>query len=147
MSVLGISATIGSFAVTGISDRIGRRPVMIVASFFGVLLPLGALYYGGSAWILAGFFFVGWALTGLFPLFMGTVPSETVDARHMATAIAMVMSVGEIVGGVFAPTLAGYADDANGLTAPLWIMIGLCVAAGLSALFLHETAPARVAAK
>jgi ACS family hexuronate transporter-like MFS transporter len=145
MSVLGISATIGSFLVSGISDRFGRRPVMIATAFLGVILPLSALYFGGSAWVLAALFFVGWALTGIFPLFMGTVPSESVDARHMATAIAMVMSVGEIVGGVFAPTLAGYAADAAGLGAPLWIMMGLCVAAGLAAFGLRETAPSRVA--
>ncbi|MEJ0043431.1 MAG: hypothetical protein WDM81_14955 [Rhizomicrobium sp.] len=57
-------------------------------------------------WILAALFAVGWVLTGLFPLFMGTVPSESVGPHHMATAIAMVMSVGEIVGGVLAPALA-----------------------------------------
>ena len=30
MGTLGISATIGSFAIAGLSDVIGRRPVMIV---------------------------------------------------------------------------------------------------------------------
>jgi hypothetical protein len=63
----------------------------------------------------------------------------------MATAIAMVMSVGELVGGVFAPTLAGRAADSAGLAAPLWIMTGLCVAAGLLAFGLKETAPAVLA--
>ncbi|HEY0300439.1 MAG TPA: hypothetical protein VGC36_03860, partial [Rhizomicrobium sp.] len=56
----------------------------------------------------------------------------------------LVMCVGEIFGGVLAPTLAGYAADAAGLGAPLWIMIGLCLAAGVAALGLRETAPARV---
>ncbi|MEI9989405.1 MAG: MFS transporter [Rhizomicrobium sp.] len=142
MAILGVSATIGSFAVSGISDRIGRKPVMIIASFMGVILPLGALFFDGPVWILAALFAVGWVLTGLFPLFMGTVPSESVGPHHMATAIAMVMSVGEIVGGVLAPALAGYAADAAGLGAPLWIMIGLCLAGGLLAFDLRETAPA-----
>jgi ACS family hexuronate transporter-like MFS transporter len=143
MGTLGISATITSFLVPGISDRIGRKPVMISTSFLGVILPLGALYYSGSAWILAALFFFGWALTGIFPLFMGTVPSETVSPRHMTTAIALVMGSGEVFGGVLSPALAGRAADAAGLAAPLWIMMGLCVAAGLLALGLHETAPAR----
>jgi len=142
MGALGISSTIGSIIVTGISDRIGRKPVMIVTSFMGVILPLGAIYFEGSVWILAAMFCLGWALTSIFPLFMGTVPSESVAPRYMATAIAMVMSVGEIVGGVFAPTLAGRAADASGLAAPLWIMLGLCLTAGVLALFLRETAPA-----
>ena len=127
----------------GISDKVGRKPVMIFTSFLGVILPLGALYYGGSVWVLAALFFFGWALTGIFPLFMGTVPSETVSRTHMTTAIALVMGAGDVFGGVLSPTLAGEAADAAGLSAPLWIMMGLCVTAGLLALGLHETAPAR----
>jgi MFS family permease len=61
MSTLGISATIGSFVVSGISDRIGRRPVIVFTCFLGVILPLGALFYHGSIWNLAAMFFFGWA--------------------------------------------------------------------------------------
>ena len=143
MGTLGISATVGSFAVSGLSDRIGRKPVLIGASCLGLMLPLGALYYSGSVWILAALFFFGWTLNGTFPLFMGTIPSESVSRVHMTTAIALVMGAGEIFGGVLAPALAGWAADAAGLAAPLWIMMGLCTAAGLTALALRETAPAR----
>lgn len=142
MAALGISATAGSFIVPGISDYIGRKPVMCFTSFLGVILPLGAIYYGGPAWVLAGIFFFGWALTGIFPLFMGTVPSETIDLHHMTTAMALVMGAGEVFGGVLSPTIAGWAADKAGLSAPLWIMLGLCLAAGVLALFLRETAPA-----
>jgi len=147
MATLGISAAIGSFVVCGISDRIGRKPVMIVTSFLGIILPLGAMYYGGSVWLLAAIFFIGWALTGIFPLFMATVPSESVDAGHITTAMALVMGMGEVLGGVFSPTVAGWAADLYGLTAPLWIMIGLCSVSGVLALALRETAPAVLKAK
>ena len=141
MGTLGISATIGSFAVTGLSDRIGRRPVMIAMPLIGIILPLGALYFQGSIWILAATFFVGWGLVGVFPLFMATVPSESVDPRKVATALGLCMGTGEVLGGVLSPALAGLAADAWGLGAPLWIMLGLCVAAGLLAFRLEETAP------
>jgi hypothetical protein len=59
----------------------------------------------------------------------------------MTTAIAVVMGTGEVFGGVLSPALAGWAADAAGLSAPLWIMMGLCTTAGLLALALHETAP------
>jgi MFS family permease len=142
MGTLGISATVGSFIVSGISDRIGRRPVIVFTSFLGVILPLGALFYHGSIWILAAIFFFGWALTGAFPLFMGTIPSETVSAKHMTTAMAIIIGSGEVVGGVIAPAVAGWAADLTGLAAPLWIMTGLCSVAGTLALALTETAPA-----
>jgi MFS transporter, ACS family, hexuronate transporter len=141
MGTLGVSATFGSFIVSGISDRIGRRPVIVFTCFLGVILPLSALFFHGSIWILAVFFFFGWALTGAFPLFMGTIPSETVSAKHMTTAMAIIMGAGEVVGGV-APAIAGWAADLTSLAAPLWIMTGLCVAGGILALALNETAPA-----
>jgi MFS transporter, ACS family, hexuronate transporter len=141
MGTLGISATVGSFVVSGVSDRIGRRPVIVLTCFLGLILPLGALFLHGSIWVLAGAFFFGWALTGAFPLFMGTIPSETVSADHMTTAMAIIMGSGEVFGGVLAPALAGWAADRAGLAAPLWIMMGLCTAAGALALALRETAP------
>jgi predicted MFS family arabinose efflux permease len=141
MGTLGISATVGAFLISGLSDRIGRRPLMIAMPLIGVILPLGAMYFDGSVWVLAVIFFVGWGLTGIFPLFMATVPSESVDRRHIATVLGVCMGTGEIVGGVLSPSIAGYAADLAGLSAPLWIMLGLAITAGLLALGLRETAP------
>ena len=144
MGGLGLSATVGSFVVSGISDAIGRKPVLICASFLGVILPLGAMYYHGSVGMLATVFFLGWALNGTFPLFMGTIPSESVSKADMTTAIALVMGTSEVFGGVLSPTIAGWAADRSGLSAPLWIMLGLCTAAGVLSLALQETAPRRL---
>jgi len=141
MATLGISAGVGSILVPGLSDRIGRKPVMIAIPLIGVILPLGALYFGGSTWLLAAIFFVGWMLNGVFPLFMATIPSETVDPRHTATALGIVMGIGEVLGGVFGPSIAGAAADRFGLQAPLWMMFGFCITAGLLAFGLKETAP------
>ena len=145
MATLGISAGIGSFAVPAISDAIGRRPVMIFFSFFGVTLPLAAIYYPGSTWLLAGIFFFGWALNGLFPMFMATIPSESVDPRLTATLTGIVMGTGEVLGGVLSPFFAGTLADRFGLTAPLWLMFGCAIAAGVLALGLIESAPRVVA--
>lgn len=143
MGTLGISATIGSFAVAGLSDRIGRRPVMIAAPFISILLPLGALYASGPVWVLFPIFFIGWCVNGIFPLFMATVPSETVDARHAATVLGLCMGAGEILGGAVGPSLAGMAADRYGLVAPLWIMVGLALISGFVAFGLRETAPSQ----
>ena len=114
---------------------------MIITAFLGIILPLAAMFFTGSVWVLAVIFSFGWALTGIFPLFMAAVPSESVAPQHVTTAMALVMGVGEVLGGVFSPAIAGWAADAKGLAAPLWIMIGLCTAAGLLAFALRETAP------
>jgi len=141
MGALGISATIGAFVISALSDRLGRRPLLIAMPLVAVILPLGAIYFEGSVWVLAAIFFVGWGVNGVFPLFMATVPSESVAPHHMATALGICMGTGEILGGVLAPYYAGSVADAVGLGAPLWMMLGVAVAAALLALGLRETAP------
>lgn len=145
MGTLGISAAVGAFLISGLSDRIGRRPLMITMPLIGVILPLGAMYLHGSIWLLAAVFFIGWGLNGIFPLFMATVPSESVPPAHTATVLGICMGIPEVLGGVLAPSIAGYAADLAGLQAPLWIMLGLTVLAALLALGLRETAPRVVA--
>lgn len=145
MATLGISAGLGSFVVPAISDTVGRRPVMIFFSFLGVILPLGGLYYEGSTWVLAAIFFFGWGLNGLFPMFMATIPSESVDPRLTATLTGVVMGTGEVLGGVLSPFIAGSLADIYGLSAPLWLMLACTVLAGILTLGLIESAPRVVA--
>ncbi len=141
MATLGLSAGIGSFAVSALSDRIGRRPTIVGFSFLGVILPLGALYLTGNAWLLALIFFFGWGLNGVFPLFMATIPSESVDPRLTASLTGVVMGVGEVIGGVFSPSLAGWLSDSYGRDAVMWMMLALCIMAGVIGFGLRETAP------
>jgi MFS transporter, ACS family, hexuronate transporter len=120
---------------------------MILMPLIAIVLPLAAMYFGGPAWILAAIFVVGWCVTGVFPLFMATVPSESVDERHIASALGVCMGTGELIGGVFSPFIAGLAADSVGLQAPLWIMSGLALCAALVAFGLRETAPRVVAGR
>jgi ACS family hexuronate transporter-like MFS transporter len=144
MSVLGLSAAFFSFVVPALSDRFGRRPVIVIFNIIGLLVPLAALYFQGSLWVLGTLIFLGWSASGTFPLFMGTVPSETIPARYVATSLGMVVGLGEILGGVGAPAIAGRAADLYGLQAPVMIMAACAVVGTVLALFLRETAPLRL---
>jgi len=146
MSVLGVCAAVGGFVVPAISDRLGRRPALVFFCLLSMLTPLAALYFEGSLFALAVLVFIGWSGAGCFPLFMATIPAETVPPRYMATAFGLVMGMGELIGGVLSPTLAGRAADLYGGSAPLYIMVGCALVAGLLAVFLKETAPLKVAA-
>jgi MFS family permease len=141
MAVLGVSSFLASFAVTTASDFVGRKPVMVVMPLVGVSLPLAALYFDGSAFALGAIFFVGWLFNGIFPMFMATVPTESVSPRQVATAMGIVMGLGEVLGGVFGPSLAGGLSDVYGLAAPCWTLVVLAVLGFVAALFLRETAP------
>jgi MFS family permease len=143
MSVLGLSAAFFSFVVPALSDRFGRRPIIVGFNFLGLLVPLAALYFQGSLLMLGTLIFIGWSASGTFPLFMGTVPSETIPARYVATSLGIVVGLGEILGGVSAPAIAGRAADHYGLQAPLVIMTACAIIGTVLALFLRETAPIR----
>ena len=145
MSVLGLSAAFFSFVVPALSDRFGRRPVIVIFNFIGLLVPLAALQFQGSLFVLGALIFIGWSASGTFPLFMGTVPSETIPARYVATSLGMVVGLGEILGGVGAPAISGRAADHYGLQAPLVIMAICAIVGTVLAFFLRETAPVRLA--
>jgi MFS family permease len=63
----------------------------------------------------------------------------------VATAVALVVGLGEILGGVAGPTLSGIAADHWGLRAPMWITVGCLLVAIGAASAMQETAPRALA--
>jgi len=132
-----------AFLVPGSSDRFGRKPVIIVASLLGLVLPIGMLFTTGTQLVpIITCIAVGAALSGVFPLAMATIPSELVGPNKTATALSLTMGISEILGGVLAPSAAGKVADLKGLSMTLWMVAGLVVAIIVLATLLRETAPA-----
>lgn len=139
---MGFGAIAVAIIVPGLSDKLGRKPVAIVAGLIGAIMPLGALWIEpGSPWPFYLAFAAGAVITGVFPLVMATIPSEVVPAGLTATALSLIMGTSEIIGGVFGPPIAGWTADQFGLTAAVWIIVGISIAVSLSGLLLRETAP------
>jgi MFS family permease len=143
MGVLGICAAIVGFAGAAVSDRIGRKPVVVGLCLISLSTPLAALYFQGPIAVLAALMFIGWLGTGAFPLIMGVIPGETLPPRYAATAIGLVMGVGEVVGGAGAPTAGGWAADLTTLSAPIQIAAVCALCAAILSLSLKETAPVK----
>jgi MFS family permease len=146
MGALGICAFAGGALVPWLSDRVGRRPVLIAGCFLSVIGPMAMLWFHGPTLVLAIILFFGWVGNCVFPMFMGTIPGESLSRASVATAMGIVVGIGEILGGVCGPIVAGWFADhtALGRDAPMVMMIGCAVIAGIIALFLKETAPAKV---
>ncbi len=142
-SVLGICAAMVGFAAPALSDRIGRKPVLIGVCLLSMITPLAALYFRGPLWILAALMFVGWTATGGFSIFIGVIPAESLPARYAATAMGLVMGIGEVVGGFVAPTVGGRVADLTTLAAPFQLSIACAFVASIFCLFLRETAPVK----
>ena len=140
MVCIGIGHVFWGFAVPGLSDRIGRKPAMIVFSFLSVLAPVFMIFIH-TAWLMSVLVGLSYAGLGCFVLFMSTIPAETVSRAQLATALGLVMGTGEIAGGFLGPSIAGYTADIYGLNASMWISAGGALVAAVTSLFLIETTP------
>ena len=141
LSVLGFASALSGFGAPWLSDRIGRKPVMIGFCLLATLTALGAVYFQGSTTALGALLFIGWLASGTFPLFMGVIPGESIPRRYAATAMGLVVCVGEIVGGSLLVALAGKLADLTQQSSAV-LMMAACGAIGCVLCFLlTETAP------
>lgn len=141
MAIVGICPAVGAIVVALLSDRIGRKTPLIAFAYLMILAPAALLWFDGPVVLLTMLMFVSWMGLGTFPLFMGVIPTETVGRAHAATAMGLVVMVGELTGGVFGPPIAGRLADTYGLQVALYIQGGLALLAGTAALFMAETNP------
>ncbi|MDM0075465.1 MFS transporter [Variovorax sp. J2P1-59] len=144
LSAIGFGGTLGTLVMPALSDRLGRKPVMII-SVVGAGIGLYFLMHAGPepfalfTSLAATLFFI----FSMICLTVGPISAESVPATLMSTASGIVIGTGEIFGGGIAPVIAGYVAHHYGIQyimhlAAIALVVGLVVA-----LFLKETAPAR----
>jgi predicted MFS family arabinose efflux permease len=143
MFALGIASALSSFGAPPISDRIGRRPAMIIFCAMGTIAPLAAVYYRGSVETMTTLMFIGWLGIGAFPLFMGIIPNETIGRVQAATAMGLIVCIGEVAGGFGITSAAGHLADRTTLAAPFIVMTVCAAVAAVFCLLFEETAPVR----
>jgi len=140
MAVFGLGAVVWGMLVPGISDRIGRKPAVIIFSLLSIISPLGLLFAHDPI-IIGICIFTGWSASGSFALFQATIIGESIDTKYTSTAISSVQVMQEIGGGVVGVTMAGILADMYGLQAVFVFIIGSLVVAALVAFSYYETAP------
>jgi MFS family permease len=145
ISMGGAAGIVGGIALPALSDLVGRRPVCVIAGLAGIGAPIALLLLPPDPVLLGAAILIGWLPLGIAPLYCAVIPTESVSPALATSAVGLSMGTAELVGGVAAPAIAGKAADIWGLAAPIWICIALALGAGLAALMLRETAPARVA--
>ena len=144
MSVLSVSGLALGVIFPALADRIGRKPAAVISSLLGAVFPLSGLYFGGPDTVLGILMFIGWAPAGASILFLATIPSESVPAHAISTAIGLTFAIGTLVGGFLGPALAGWSADHWGLQSSLLLEAGCAIAMAIVSLGLRETKPGKV---
>jgi MFS family permease len=149
MSTVGFLESLGGFRgiVTGpvqyyagwLSDRLGRKPFMLLANFLGVLgvsLFIVAAVTGNWLWLVPGIALTGATLMA-DPVDQSVV-AESTETSQRGTAYSLLM-MAAIAPGIFAPTLGGWLATQWGFV-PVFVLQAILYALGLLVVlrFLRE---------
>jgi len=129
-----------------LSDRFGRRPVMLFGAFVSIALvfPMFWLFNSGSYWLIALAFIVGnpviqasmYGPTGAFL-------AEKFEAQDRYTGVSLTFQVGSVIGAGTAPLMAqllmGWDNGLMGSTNIALYFIALILVAALAVFLSKET--------
>ena len=144
MSAIGFGGALGTILLPWLSDRIGRKPVTMLATI-GALVSLVALSQAGPTVpvLFACLFVAMGCVMALITLTVGPLCDETVPPALGATATGVVIASGELFGGGIAPIVIGGVAAQFGIEHILWLPIATLALAFLASLALAETRPVR----
>lgn len=140
MSSIGFGSALGTLLLPWLSDRLGRKNVMILGStIITVALVLLSFSPAVVAQLYACLFFAMFGILAMIALTVGPLCTEAVAPTLAATASGVVIAVGELFGGGVAPILAGYAADRIGIEHVLWMPIAAAAVATLLCTQIRES--------
>lgn len=143
LSAIGFGATAGTVIMPWLSDRLGRKPVMIGCSLATLVSLILFIRIGADpAALFAALFAVHFFNFAHITLTVGPLSAEAVPVKLMATASGVVICVGEIFGGGVAPVIAGHVAGAYGIQHSLYLAVAAMAVGVLIGAGLRETAPA-----
>jgi MFS family permease len=145
----GLGSFVGMVAIPAISDRLGRKPVMIVSLAIEFVALFALMGIGASPVLLFAALFVATFMNaGVVAITVGPLTNASVPPAIAATATGLVVGVGEIFGGALAPAVAGGLADAMGLPVILKIAtLAIALAFFVVLLGVKEPKPDALAAE
>jgi len=142
LGATGLGSFFLGFLLPSLSDRAGRKRVLMLMAAMSAIVPLAFLcpVLQAHPLMLAAIVFVTNSGQGIASLTMVLVPTESVPGKFRATSIGVATLAGEIMGATVAPMVAGALAEKYGLAITMWLAgVGSAVVFA-AALLLQETA-------
>jgi MFS family permease len=115
-AAMGLAGAVAAPLTGRLSDRFGRRPVML-GSVAAVATAASAVAFGGREAVVAGAVLFG-SIAGSFPTQVATYVRDHAEARVFAGAFATMLLFFSVA-AIVAPTLMGWlADETGSFTVP-----------------------------
>jgi predicted MFS family arabinose efflux permease len=140
LGATGLGSFFLGFLLPSLSDRVGRKPVLLLMAAVSAVVPLAFLcpFLYLYPLLLAAIVFVTNTGQGIASLVMVLVPTESVPAQFRATSIGLTTLAGEIMGATGAPLVAGALAEKHGLGLTMWLAAGGSAVLFVIACFVRE---------
>jgi MFS transporter, ACS family, hexuronate transporter len=145
MSAFGVGAILWGVSIPRLSDKFGRKPLVMIAALMGICAPLGILYAPANVPLLMFIAFFGWGGTGVNALMQSTIPAESGDPRFVSTIIGSNQLTGELIGATLGTAILGVVADKAGLGSVMMICAACMGVCFVISMFYKESAPMVVA--
>jgi len=113
MGVLSFANMLGSFCLGSLSDKLGRRNVIMLSAFPAALAAFVVFYWLDSSIAIAAGIFVFGLLKASVPALVVALAQEAAPAGNAGTAAGIIMSL-HYTSGVVAPLIAAKLITASG---------------------------------
>lgn len=148
ISMMGFGGFIGMVLIPALSDHFGRKPMLFIATILAGIFTLWFSLAGSNPMVLGSILFVA-ALFGLgsYPIYLSTIPTESVPGELSGSAVGIPTAIGETFGAVLMPIIGGSLADQFGLQSPMYLAAIAPIIAMVISFLYRETAPKVVALK
>ena len=138
MSLFGLCTIFWVVFLPYSSDRTGRKPAMVGYALMASITPALLFLFPQSTISIVVYVAIGGIIMTLTAMFTSIIPVESVSPALMATAGAVIMGVGELLGS-FAVGISGTLADTYGLPIVMLVTALAYIVVAIIALGLKET--------